>query len=152
MKVSSTTPTVDFAALREVESAYDVAFKAKQLARRRAHYAFLFQRYQDMLTLDDEGYEVSITLKSATKEVTLNSTESGDCFDITNMYSQLGKKLGALQDEILDLLADFNKEDTTSTFAGTDKPIMHQVVALCMPQAVAPAEVQPTAPNAAKAA
>jgi hypothetical protein len=154
MKVSPTTAPIDFAALKEVESAHDVNYIAGKLARRRTHYAFLFQRYQDILTLDDEGCEISVTLKSATKTVTLTTAESEECFCLNDMYQLLGNHLDALQAEILDLLEGKvkGKDEQFGLWEGTDAPIMRQVVALCMPQAAAPAESSPTVPNTVKAA
>ena len=134
MKLATTTTApIDFDAMQAFVGAHDAGYKAKQLARRRAHYAALFQRYQDLLTLDDEGFEVSITLRSATKTVVLSAKESERAFDLSELYDQHGKHMGALQDEIIDLLRE-KDDDDTGLWAGTDLLIMHQIVALCMPQ------------------
>jgi hypothetical protein len=145
----ATTPALDFATLKEVESAHDVDYMNGKLARRRAHFAFCFQRYQDLLTLDDEGYEVSITLKSATKTVTLTAAESEDAFDLGNIYQKFSGQLAALQAEILDLLENKQKgkHKDFGLWEGTDAPIMRQVVALCMPQPAAKPQTDSTAPT-----
>lgn len=150
MKVSPTTPAVDFAALKEVECAHDVNYMAGKLARRRAHYAFLFQRYQDILTLDDEGCEISVTLKSATKTVTLTTAEAEECFCLNDMYQLLGNHLDALQAEILDLLEGKvkGKDEQFGLWEGTEAPIMRQVVALCMPQSATQTPADSTTPTA----
>ncbi|MGI4863721.1 MAG: hypothetical protein ACRYFZ_07325 [Janthinobacterium lividum] len=149
MKLAADTPALDFTALKKVESAHDVDYLAGQLARRRAHFAFLFQRYQDLLTLDDEGYEVSITLTSATKTVTLSRAEGEDSFDMTALYEKHGNHMAALQAEILDLLE--NKQDGShkdfGLWEGTGAPDMRQVVALCMPQSTTPAPADSPAPT-----
>jgi len=133
MKVATATP-IDFDALRNIDSVHDAGFKAQHLARRRAHYAALFQRYQDAVAINDEEYEVSITIRSVSKSLTLTAAESDAAFDITAIYEKLGKKLDALKDEIIDLLTDESIEDKKGCFAGTDDPLMHQAHNLCMPQ------------------
>jgi len=149
MKVAANTPALDFTALKKVESAHDVDYLAGQLARRRAHFAFLFQRYQDLLTLDDEGYEVSITLTSATKTVTLSRAEGEDSFDMTALYEKHGNHMAALQAEILDLLEnkEKNQHKDFGLWEGTDAPTMRQVVTLCMPQPAAQPLADSTAPT-----
>jgi hypothetical protein len=147
MKLATTATALDYTALREVQSTHDVDYLNGKLARRRAHFAFLFQRNQDLLTLDDEGYEVSITLKSATKTVTLTAAESEDAFDLGNIYQKLSGQLAALQAQILDLLENKQegKHKDFGLWEGTDAPIMRQVVALCMPQPVAKPQTDSTA-------
>lgn len=154
MKLAATTPALDFAALRQVDNAHDVDYLAGKLARRRAHFAALFQRYQDMLALDDEGCEISVTLKSATKTATLTAAEAEQCFCINDVFQLIGGQLDALQAEILDLLEhkqDGGHSHQDGLWEGTDAPIMRQVVALCMPQpAAAPAadSITPSTPSA----
>lgn len=148
MNLAVATPT-DFAALREVSSPHDAGYKTKQLARRRAHYAALFQRYQDALTIDDEGYEVSITIRSVSKSLTLTSAEAEHCFNLTELYGKLGAHLNALRAEIMDLLADPSAE--AAGFEGTDEPLLHEALALCLP-AAANDEARPTPANTSKAA
>lgn len=153
MKLNTTASTLNFIALREVKSAHDVDYLAGKLARRRAHFAALFQRYQDMLTLDDEGCEISVTLKSATKTVTLTATEGAECFCLNDMFQFLGNQLDVLQAEILDLLEnkENGKHKQHGLWEGTDAPIMRQVVALCMPQpasALTADSSTPTTPTA----
>lgn len=105
MKLASTTPAPDFTALRELTGVHDADFEAQKLVRARAIYAARYARLQELLLLDDEGYEVTITVRSHSKTLTLTQYEGEACFDLNAVYGVLGRGLDALKDQILDCLA-----------------------------------------------
>lgn len=146
MKLVTSTTAPDFAALREQHGVHDANYALLKLARTRAIYGTLYQRLQDVLHIDDEGCEVTITLRSHSKTLTLTSAETDECFSLCEIYGVLGSRLNALSAEILDLLAA-TKDALPAAFEGTNDPLMIQAHALCMPQPQATAEVASPEPT-----
>lgn len=140
MKLATETTTVSLAELSK-EAAHDANFEVLQLQRKRAIYATTYQRMQEVLHLDDEGYEVSITLRSHSKTLTLTAAEGAQCFDSGELYTCIGGQLRALQAQILQILQRVEDGQPLGSQEGTDTPQMHQVLALCMPQVAAPTTV-----------
>jgi len=130
MKLATDTTVPNFKALRELTSLHDAGYEAVKLTRTRAIYAALYQRMLDTLHIDDEGYELTITLRSPSKTLTLNNAEADACFNLSDVYGVQGKRMDALSAEILDMLSGAKND----AFAGTDDPQMMQAHALCLPQ------------------
>jgi hypothetical protein len=144
MKVNKTPSVPNYAALRDITSLHDANYGEVKLARTRAIYGALYQRMLDTLFLDDEGYEVTITLRSASKTLTLNEAEVDKCFNLTDIYEAQGKRLDALSAQILDLLGAGDLADSKGAFAGTTDPDVLLGHALCMPQPHEQPEAAPT--------
>ncbi|MGI4735073.1 MAG: hypothetical protein ACRYG7_07835 [Janthinobacterium lividum] len=140
------TTLAHLAQLREQQGVHDANYETLQLQRTRETYAAYYNRFQDILQADEEGYEVIITVRSLTKEVTLTNEEGQESFDITALFQKWGNKLSALHHEITDKLIKIeNGEPLDGAMHGTGNALLVQAHALCLPQ---PEGVTPVA-NAA---
>jgi hypothetical protein len=136
MKVNKTAAAPDFAAIKAVSSLVDLNMEARKLARLRLEFGALYQQYQDMLQADDEGMEVTITIRSTTKTLTLRDTNL-DYFNTGDYYQSVGTYLDHLQKQIIAL---------------QDHAMGIHALALCLPEQ--PATTEPVVPTsrAARAA
>lgn len=138
MKVAS-APAATLTLLSQQQAPHDAGYETLKLQRAREIYAALYQRMQDALRLDDEGYEVSIVLRGPSRTLTLTADEADTCFNLNEIYAVLGKRLSAKQAEIMDLLLKVESGTPLDSEEGTDDPLLHQALALCLPAATAPA-------------
>jgi hypothetical protein len=154
MKVATAATAPDFAAIKAVSSLVDLNMEARKLARLRLEFGALYQQYQDMLQADDEGMEVTITIRSTTKTLTLRDTNL-DYFNTGDYYQSVGTYLDQLQKAILEL---HEKKQTTGLDMGgsaadlQDHAMGIHALALCLPEQ--PATTEPVVPTsrAARAA
>lgn len=123
----------DLAILREQTSIHDAGYETLKLQRSREIYGALYQRFQDLLRLDDEGYEITITLRGASRTVTLTTDEAEACFNLSDIYGVLGNRLNAQHTQILDVLLAIEKGTPLDFMDGTNDPLLRQALALCLP-------------------
>lgn len=142
----TTTPAPTLAALRQQKYVHDAGAETLKLQRTREIYAALYQRFQDVLRLDDEGYEVTITVRGLSRTLTLSAAETEACFNLDEMYAVLGNRLNAHHAEILDMLLKVEGGTPLDSQEGTDEPLLHQALALCLP-APTPATEVPAVPT-----
>lgn len=136
------TALAHLAQLRDQQGVHDANFETLKLQRTRETYAAYYNRLQDILQADDEGYELVITVRSLTREVTLANDEGQASFDITALFELWGNKLNALHQEIADKLIKIeNGEPLDSAMSGTGDPLLIQAHAMCMPQPETPSKV-----------
>jgi len=136
------TALAHLAQLREQSSVHDANYEALKLQRLRETYCAYYRRFQDILQADEEGYEIIITVRSLTKEITLTNEEGQESFDITALFQKWGNRLDALHQEIVDTLIKVEKgEVLDDTMNGTGSALTVQAHAICMPQHETPTEV-----------
>jgi len=154
MKIATATTAPDFAAIKAVASVVDLNMEARKLARLRLEFGALYQQYQDVLQADDEGMEVTITIRSTTKTLKLRDTGL-DYFNTGDYYQNVGTYLDHLQKQIIEL---HEKAQTTGLDKGgsaadqQDQAMGVHALALCLPEQPTTAEPVLHTSRAARAA
>lgn len=129
------TKIADLGTLLELHGVHDAGYEALKLERAREIYGVLYRRMQDLLHLDEEGYQVSITLRGPSRTINLTPAEAEKCFNFSDIFEVVGSQMNARHAEIIDTLLNIeNGTPLDSAMEGTGSPLMREALALCLPQ------------------
>lgn len=127
------TRIAELTKLQQQQNVHNTGIEAIELGQRRVAYAALYQRLLDLMQLDEEGFEVSITLRGLTKTVALSAAEAKMCFDNSPLYADLTEALNKRHAVIIGTLLKVECGTPLDSEDGADNGARGGALALCLP-------------------
>ncbi len=138
MKCSPCTPAIDFSALKETSFIHTADWESIELKHKQVLYARLYQTYNRVLAMNEEGTYVTVTVTSSSDSLTIDD-KFESYFNLMDYIQELGARLQSLAKEILDLQA---KQQAGKLNIDETKEVNEQrrlALSLCLPVPMATA-------------
>ena len=132
MNLSPATAPIDFSLLNATSFIHTADWEAIELRAKQANYGRLYQTYNRVLAMNEEGTHAIITVKSVSDTLIIDDRNE-DYFNLMDYVQDLGNRLHTLAKEILALQEKQQKEGLNNDEGEAVNERRRLALALCLP-------------------